>query len=99
MKSAEVLAGDRRCQQAAQCLPPATFRSHASPQCVSLAERCDGPGALVARAGPRVTADLARQRPDSSLVLEAVSVLEGALAAGLAAIQTRAAWAAGDDDL
>jgi hypothetical protein len=95
----EVLTGDRRNQYAAQRFAATTFGAHAGAQSVSLAERCDRAAPLVAGAEPDVARDLARKWSHGALVLEAVAVLVGALAAGVVAIQARAAGTASDDEL
>jgi hypothetical protein len=95
----EVLTRDGPGQHAAQGFASRALRSHAGAQRMSPAVRCDEAAALVPASGPRVARGLGRQRSHGSLMLESVAVLVGALAAGVVAIQARAARSAGDDEL
>ena len=92
----EVLAGNRWRQHTAQRFAATTFGSHAGSQRVGLAERSDRAAALVASARPHVAGHLAGQGSHGALMLEAVAVFVGTLAAGVVAIKAGTARAAGD---
>ena len=96
-----MLTGKGWSEEAAQRLSSAPFGTHRRTERVNLAASADQPGlaALVTGTQPGFTAGLARQGTDCAFVLEAVTILVGALAAYVIAIQARAAWAASNGEL
>jgi hypothetical protein len=99
MQRTEVLAGNRRDEHTAQRLTSTTFGSHTGSQSMGLAERRYGTAPLVAGAGPDVSRDLSGEGAYRALMLEAVAVFVGTLAAGVVAIQARSSRSVGDGEL
>ena len=92
----EVLAGEWRGEESAECFAAASFRSDRGAQGVdfAVAGEQSGVAAFVAGAGPGFAAGLAGEGADGALVVEAVAVFVGALAAGVVAVQAGSAGTA-----
>ena len=91
-----MLAGDRWDKEAAERFTSPTLGSHTGSQGMALAERRNGTAPLVTGAGPHVARDLSRKGAYRALMLEAVAVFVGTLAAGVIAIEARASRAPSD---
>ena len=99
MQRAEVVAGDRLGEHTAQRLAAAALGSDAGAKCMGPAERCDRAAAFIASTGPHVSDDLAGERANCALVLEAVTMFVRTLATCVVAIEAWATRAAGDGEV